>query len=166
MDCSISLMDCMEQTAEGPSPRANFTQHFTAPMSNYVNGISRRGLEFYTGQAEGESLRKETFQLINQIIAECHDRASFAISCLILVMVGCALGMIFKSGNFLTAFAVSFIPAILSITLTIAGQRTAGNVQLHTNPADPLRLGLGLIWAGNCFNLLLAGGLLWRLHRK
>ena len=53
------------------------------------------------------------------------DGPAFAISCLILVMVGCALGMMFRSGNFLTAFAVSFIPALLSITLIIAGQRTA-----------------------------------------
>ena len=73
--------------------------------------------------------------------------------------------MIFKSGNFLTAFAVSFIPALLSITLTIAGQRTAGDFPPHGNPADPLMVGLGLIWAGNIGNLLIAGGLLWRLHR-
>ncbi len=89
-------------------------------------------------------------------------------SCLILVMVGCALGMIFRSGNFLTAFAVSFIPALLSITLIIAGQRTAGSIATHDTKAytDPLQLGLALIWAGNGVNLVIASVLMWRLHRK
>ena len=55
-----------------------------------VAAISQRGLSYYNGQKEGETLNHQTFQLLNQIVAECHDRASFAISCLILVMVGCA----------------------------------------------------------------------------
>jgi hypothetical protein len=111
-------------------------------------------------------LRHDELRLLNQIIAECHNRASFAISCLILVMVGSALGMIFRSGNFLNAFAVSFIPALLSITLTIAGQRTAANFPYKANASDPLMLGLSLIWTGNVINLILAAGLLLRLHRK
>ena len=60
----------------------------------------------------------------NGIVSESNSRASFAVSCLILVMVGCSLGMMFRSGNFLTAFAVSFIPALLCITLIVAGQQT------------------------------------------
>jgi hypothetical protein len=76
------------------------------------------------------------------------------------------LGMIFRSGNFLTAFAVSFIPALLSITLTIAGQRTAANFPYRANASNPLMLGLWLIWTGNVVNLIIASCLLLRLHRK
>lgn len=168
IDCSVTLNDCMSQTEEGVIPRANFTQHFSVPMEADVAAIADRGLAFYAQQPNYEYVRRELRQLLNEIWAESNARASFAVSCLILVMVGCALGMIFRSGNFLTAFAVSFIPALLSITLIIAGQRTAGSIATHDlKPyTDPLQLGLGLIWAGNGVNLAIASVLMWRLHRK
>jgi lipopolysaccharide export LptBFGC system permease protein LptF len=166
MDCSMTLLDCTTETEQGLAPRANFSQRFTVPMPAKVADISRRGLTFYSGQPSSLVLRHDELRLLNQIIAECHNRASFAISCLILVMVGSALGMIFRSGNFLNAFAVSFVPALLSITLTIAGQRTAANFPYKANASDPLMLGLSLIWTGNVINLILAAGLLLRLHRK
>jgi uncharacterized membrane protein len=132
--------------------------------------VSQHGLPYYSSLnlPQAEFLRRELKQLLNMIRAESHARASFAVSCLILVMVGCTLGMIFRSGNFLTAFAVSFIPAMLSITLIIAGQRTAGTINTHDlKPyTDPLQLGLGLIWCGNVVNLAIAGVLMYRLHRK
>ena len=100
--------------------------------------IAGHDLAYYESPAaaslgDQKMLTREKVATINSIIAESNGRASFAISCLILVMVGCALGMMFKSGNFLTAFAVSFIPALLSITLIIAGQRTASRLPLHYN---------------------------------
>jgi hypothetical protein len=63
---------------------------------------------------------------------------------------------------------VSFIPALLSITLIIAGQRTAAHLPIHFNPANnsPLQAGLVLVWIGNAVNLVLAATLLWRLGRK
>jgi lipopolysaccharide export LptBFGC system permease protein LptF len=167
MDCSLSLLDCTTEIEQGPAaPRANFSQQFTIPMTDKIAALSQRGLTYYQTQPQAVFLRHDYHRLLNQIIAECHDRASFAISCLILVMVGAALGMIFRSGNFLTAFAVSFVPALVSITLTIAGQRTAGNIPYHDTASDPLMLGLVLIWLGNVINLVIAGGLLLRLHRK
>jgi len=166
MDCSMTLLDCTTETEQGPAPRANFSQRFSVPMPARVAAIADRGLVFYAGEPQSLILRHDELRLLNQIIAECHNRASFAISCLILVMLGSALGMIFRSGNFLTAFAVSFIPALLSITLTIAGQRTAANFPYRANAANPLMLGLWLIWMGNVVNLFIAAGLLLRLHRK
>ena len=95
-------------------------------------------------------------------------RASFAVSCFVLVLVGCAMGMMFRSGNFLTAFAVSFIPALMTITLIIAGQQTCGNIPWNRGAhwVNPLNTGIALIWSGNAINLLLAIGLLWRLQRQ
>jgi len=87
-------------------------------------------------------------------------------------MMGCALGMMFRSGNFLSAFAISVVPALLTITLIVAGQRVSGNVpdQLKIDifhyVNSPLRMGLGLIWAGNCANFVLAVVLLGRLQRR
>jgi hypothetical protein len=72
----------------------------------------------------------------------------------------------FRSGNFLTAFAVSFVPALLCITLIVAGQQTCHAVPFQSEKHNPLRLGLALIWSGDAANLLLAVALLWRLQRQ
>src|SRR5678810_20721 len=96
------------------------------------------------------------------------DRLSFAVSCFILVMVGCALGMMFRSGNFLSAFAVSVVPALLSIALVVTGQHTCENVPWNVNPAswnNPLHTGLLIIWSGNVAVAAIAVVLLWRLQR-
>jgi len=169
INVTLKLEDCYD----GTTARTDYIQSFTVPMSDTVKQFAGRGLDFYespAGRSFGDQqlLMREKTSLFNAIIAESNGRASFAISCLILVMAGCALGMMFKSGNFLTAFAVSFIPALLSITLIIAGQRTAAHLPTHFNPANnsPLQAGLVLVWIGNAINLVLASTLLWRLGRK
>jgi len=85
--------------------------------------------------------------------------------------VGAALGMMFKSGNFLNAFAVSFIPALLCITLVVAGQQTADHVPEVIDPQflthnSPLELGLCLIWSGNVIVAILATTLIAKLSRR
>ena len=146
-------------------------------MPDDVKKLEGRKIGYYrtnrTIAAAGDLTRmnRDLIVLSNMILSESNVRASFAVSCFVLVLVGCAMGMMFRSGNFLTAFAVSFIPALITITLIVAGQRTAGNVPLklpvrfgHANP--PLEVGLCLIWAGNVANLALATTLLGRLQRK
>ncbi|HZL36196.1 MAG TPA: LptF/LptG family permease [Tepidisphaeraceae bacterium] len=177
MNITVDLKDCEETTGadaltqQQPVKREEFTQYFKAPMSAATKALAGRDLAWFESPAakplgDQTMLRHEKTQLINCIVAEGNGRASFAISCLILVMVGAALGMMFRSGNFLTAFAVSFVPALLSITLIIAGQRTAANLPLRMDGTNPLNLGLALIWSGNAVNLLLAVGLLWKLQRR
>ncbi|HET6250105.1 MAG TPA: LptF/LptG family permease [Tepidisphaeraceae bacterium] len=178
MQVRIELNDCV-QTMKGtdgvtdmPVESKKFTQQFEVPMNAEQKAMAGKSIDFYESKEAAKYgnqliLRHDKAQLINAIIAESNGRASFAISCLILVMVGSALGMMFRSGNFLTAFAVSFVPALLSITLIIAGQRTAANLPLKFDAGNnPLKLGLSLIWTGNAINLLLAIGLLWKLGRR
>lgn len=146
------------------------------PVAPAMKKIAARGINFYTRmdpeKLDRQRIGRELLALTNQILAESNSRVSFAISCLVLVMMGCALGMMFRSGNFLSAFAISVIPALITITLIVAGQRVSGKVpeQLKTEIAHyvngPLRLGLGLIWSGNCANFVLAVILLGRLQRK
>lgn len=104
----------------------------------------------------------------NAVEAEMHARVSFAISCLILPVVGGVLGMMFRSGNFLTAFAASVVPALLSIVLIVVGQTIAGNMPIRIGPdawSNPLSLALPLIWAGNGAVGMAAVVLLWRLRK-
>ena len=177
VDVSVELRDCRQhingEGGLGEIPRATYpVPTFEVPMNAVQRAMAGQNLTYYESPAarllgNQLSLIHDHTQLINVIIAESNGRASFAVSCLILVMVGSALGMMFRSGNFLTAFAVSFIPALLSITLIIAGQRTAGNLPLKFDAANnPLKLGLSLIWTGNLVNLVLAVGLLWKLGRR
>ena len=177
-EVTVDLRDCMQtmESSDGaaaePVRREKFVQQFTVPLSDAARALAGQKLSFYESPdcknlGDQHFLAHEKAIVTNQIIAESNGRASFAISCLILVLVGSSLGMMFRSGNFLTAFAVSFIPAMLSITLIIAGQRTAGNVPYNfTASNNPLQLGLALIWSGNAANLLLAIGLLWKLGRR
>ncbi|HEX4796427.1 MAG TPA: LptF/LptG family permease [Humisphaera sp.] len=170
LDVTLELTDCFDGTLLRSQP---FVLSFNVPMSDAVKSMADQSLEYFESKAavglgDQRNLMLVKTEMYNAIIAESNGRASFAISCLILVMAGSALGMMFKSGNFLTAFAVSFVPALLSITLIIAGQRVASHLPLHFNPANnaPLQTGLFLIWIGNFVNLALAGTLLWRLGRK
>ena len=123
-----------------------------------------RGTQYKTDtnltRSQHEILNNATKRLSSKLLGEIHGRASFAISCLALVLVGCVLGMMFRSGNFLSAFAVSFVPAMLSIALIVTGQQVCSRV------ANGAGLGLGFIWGGNAIVLLLAFTLLAKLQRE
>jgi hypothetical protein len=84
-----------------------------------------------------------------------------------LVMVGCALGMMFRSGNFLSAFALSVVPALICIALIVTGQHTCENVPWDVSHwQNTLGLGLVLIWSGNVAVAIIAIALLTRLQRQ
>src|SRR5688572_31647793 len=122
--------------------------------------LPREQLAAMTLTQEQRKLIRELTGLANDIVTESNSRISFAISCLILTFVGAALGMMFRSGNFLSAFAISFIPALIAITLIVAGQRVGGSIpSAYPKGENPIQLGLSLIWSGNAANALLALGL-------
>jgi len=154
------------------SARAVLPLAFKVPMPPFVQALEQRKLDHYVSPAaEGSGnqnrLKRELIVIRNDLTSEMHARMAFAFSCLVLVLVGCALGMMFRSGNFLTAFAVSFIPALMTITLIIAGQQACGNIpwQRSANWVNPLNMGVALIWSGNAVNGVIASVLLWRLWR-
>lgn len=159
------LEDVIVGTTEGLPKRQSFPRQFGVPMPPSVAAISTRPMQYYltNGHVGGEDLRrirKKLPGLQSGIVAEIHARVSFAVSCLILVTVGCALGMMFKTGNYLSAFALSVIPALLSIALTVTGQ--------HVCESDPklIKLGLTIIWSGNLVVLVIVTSLLHHLRRQ
>jgi lipopolysaccharide export LptBFGC system permease protein LptF len=177
VNVSIELRDCSQTTEARDGTqrdqilRPKYTAQFPVPMDEATRAVADQGLPYFESQAAApfgnqQILAHEKTVLLNNIVAESNGRASFAVSCLILVILGAALGMMFRSGNFLTAFAVSFIPALLSITLIVAGERTAGHVSYRAEGGNPLQLSLLLIWTGNAVNLVLATLFMWRLQKK
>jgi len=178
MVVTLELTDLTLKTpASGPEPaeRASWQRTAEVPMDQYLQELrNTRTMKAYMSDptlGAPDLLRRDEVVVNNAVRGELHGRASFAVSCLILVLVGWALGMMFKSGNFLTAFAVSFIPALLCITLVVAGQQTADHVPdvitadfLRSNP--PLQLGIALIWSGNVIVLGMAVVLIGRMRRR
>lgn len=182
MDVSIELKNVELHNADGTvTGRKSYPYSFGVPMPPEIRDVALRSYNEY--QIDPDRPREElaaleltpsqrrlvrTLTLLkNEILSESNSRISFAISCLILTFVGCALGMMFRSGNFLSAFAISFIPALIAITLIVAGQRVAGGVPFtYPKAENPIQLGLALIWSGNAANFLVAAALWWRLQRQ
>jgi hypothetical protein len=160
---AITLRDAILDGGAEDSPRHDVFRgrRFTVPLPPDLAAIQDQSipaLERTVRDVQMRGLKRDVDALLARVVSEIHGRASFSISCLILVMIGCALGMMFRSGDFLTAFALSAVPALLTIALISTGQRIGEDHKLS--------LGIALIWAGNAAILVLAGVLLRKLQRQ
>ena len=97
-----------------------------------VNQDVRRGLELGIGWVR------------RNVVAELHSRAAFSVAGLVLVLLGAALGVLFRSGHALVAFGVAAVPAMFAITLVILGNQIATSDRSVLQP-----FGLWFIWSGN-----------------
>jgi lipopolysaccharide export system permease protein len=172
-DVTLELQDAIVRIADSESARASFLRSFTIPMSSELARLPQtRSAKYYATDKtllplQQITLLRNIFIVTNTVRSELHARVSFALSCLNLVMVGCALGLMFRSGNFLSAFALSVVPALLTLALIIAGQQTADNVPWDvTHYRNSLQLGLALIWSGNVAVAVIGVALLARLQRQ
>jgi len=80
--------------------------------------------------------------LINRIKAEMHSRIAYGVSCFLMVTLGAALGLMFRGGQLISAFALSVIPAAVVIVMMLMGK------QLVRTPSMPTIYGLAAIWSG------------------
>jgi len=87
------------------------------------------------------SLRKDIDKLGMEITGIIHSRLAFSASVLVTLVLAAALGIIFRGGQLLTAFVISFIPGMLVVVLNIMGR------QLTENTGTNL-VGIIVIWAG------------------
>jgi lipopolysaccharide export LptBFGC system permease protein LptF len=188
MNVNIELFNVVLDTGGGvQTPRASFSRTFSVPMPTSTRAVGNKTLAGFLRDPVSDApdpptgarpwrlqssdifvLHHEQIRANNAARSELHGRASFALSCLSLVMVGCALGVMFRSGNFLNAFAASFVPALLCITLIISGQQSATHVPYTIGAAfkDPLPMALVFIWIGNVAVLIAAIYLTLRLQRR
>jgi len=155
----------LEDVMVGTTGRRSFTHSLSIPMPPQLREWKSRGPQYYLARGsvhskELKEIRRKLPDLRSGIEAEIHARVSFAVSCLVLVLVGCALGMMFRTGNYLNAFALSVIPALVSLALIITGQHVC------ENDATAVRMGLAIIWSGNVAVLLLVAALMSHLRRQ
>ena len=103
---------------------------------------------------------KRISNLRSALVAELHARVAYGLSCFLMVAMGAALGVIYRGGQFISAFAISAVPASIIIALILMGK---GMVR---NPSVRPEYGLACIWGGIAA-LLVANALLYlRLARK
>jgi len=77
-----------------------------------------------------------------EIYAEMNSRIAFGLSCVFLVPLGAALGLVFRGGQVLVAFAVAVAPAAVIFVLILMGKKVVAN----PNSSDVG--GLIMIWGG------------------
>ncbi len=94
-------------------------------------------------------VRHDLRKLKGRILGEMHGRVAYGVSCLLLVVMGAALGMVFRGGQVLSAFALSVVPATIVVVMVLMGQQMMGN------PDVSYEAGLACIWAG--IGLLVVG---------
>lgn len=81
-------------------------------------------------------------ELKNRIVAEMNLRTAYSMSCLLLVAMGGALGLMFRGGQVISAFALSVIPAAVVIIMMLMGKEMVKNTDV-SNAA-----GILVTWSG------------------
>lgn len=102
----------------------------------------------------------EINRLLGKVTAEIHGRLAYGLSCLLLVPLGATLGLIFRDGQTISAFALSIAPASGMILLIYMGRR------IIENPEAPEILGLAAIWGSSLALAIIDVIIYWRLARR
>ncbi len=85
--------------------------------------------------------RTEIIRAGLKIAGIIHSRLAFSASTLIILILAAALGIIFRGGQLLTAFIISFVPGLLVVVMNIMGRQLMENSGTHLT-------GMTLIWGG------------------
>ncbi|MBT3200331.1 MAG: LptF/LptG family permease [Phycisphaerales bacterium] len=111
---------------------------------------------------------KHVVRLIMDIEAEKHMRLAFGVSCLLMVMLGGVLGLIFKGGQFVSALFTSTVPAATVVITILMGKNLAQNpdVMRLDGPSGSLSLGVIVIWGGIGLLTVATGLIYWRVSKK
>ena len=173
LSVTVELIDAVVSESGESAPRDSFERTFDIPMPPAIHDIANRTVKQYMQRKDlpedqRKLLQRNFMKQDNSVVSEMHSRVSFALSCIVLTLVGYGLGVMFKSGNYLNAFAVSVVPAIVSIVLIVTGQHICENVppNIGVHFQNPLNLGLIVLWSGNVMVLIIAIVLLERLRRQ
>jgi lipopolysaccharide export LptBFGC system permease protein LptF len=90
-----------------------------------------------------KSIRERDIRkLQGSILGEMHGRIAYGLSCFLLVASGAALGMLYRGGQILSAFALSAIPAAIVIVMVLMGK------EMLSNPGVDRAYGLAAVWSG------------------
>ncbi len=89
-------------------------------------------------------LRTTLTRLTLKTRAEMHMRLAYSTSCLFMVMMGAALGMLLRGGQALSAFAIGAVPATIVILILFMGKQIMRNPNVHNG----VLYGTVAMWSG------------------
>jgi lipopolysaccharide export LptBFGC system permease protein LptF len=169
---SLELQDAILFMGQERLQRQDLERQLQVDMPADIADIARTRPEEYLkapwiSPERMSRLKSALMRQQNEVESELHARVSFAVSCLVLVLVGATIGTLFRSGNFISAFAISTVPALMTIVLIVTGQHMCENVP-HVMPANfqnPMDMGLKLVWGGNAVVAVVGSILFFRLSR-
>ena len=140
------------------------------PSEAYHNGGEGGGLtDNPTIHKNLQLLNNEhVVKLRRDIISEMHTRSAYSISCLLMVMLGGVLGLIFRGGQFVSALVTATVPATAVIVTILMGKNIAQNpdVLLANNPDASITMGITIIWGGIVLLAVATGLTYWRVSKK
>jgi lipopolysaccharide export LptBFGC system permease protein LptF len=114
------------------------TGNTIADIRNSMNLLSNPSEGFKARVNQLNGLVDDTFSAIR---IETQVRLSFSLGCILLILIGVALGIRLKGGHLLTAFGVSSIPAAILVVFIIMGKNMAYNRSVDIS-------GIALMWSG------------------
>jgi len=106
-----------------------------------------------------EAAEKSIGGTARRIAATVVERFAFSGSVLVLVLLGAALGIIFRGAHVVVAFGISFVPSLLVIVSIVMGKQLAHNAGTHA-------VGILLMVAGLVLVALLDTWTLTRVLRR
>jgi lipopolysaccharide export LptBFGC system permease protein LptF len=107
-------------------------------------------------------------KLRRDIISELNTRAAFSISCLLMVVLGGILGLVFRGGQFVSALLTAVMPAAAVLVTILMGKNIAQNPDV-LNSSDPdaaILAGVSIIWGGIILLGMATVFSYWRVSRK
>ena len=99
-------------------------------------------------------------RLLREVYGELNSRLAYSSSCLLMVLLGAALGLIFRGGQFITAFAIAAVPGSLVIIMLLMGKGIMQNIKV------PQSYGLTAIWGGIAMLSVATCAVYYHLARK
>ncbi|MFI4912062.1 MAG: LptF/LptG family permease [Sedimentisphaeraceae bacterium JB056] len=122
-------------------------------ISNDLDGYKLEVIQNVTPITESEKLQRlkaEFDDLLAETSAamavEMNSRMVLGLGCILLVLCGAALGVLFKGGHALTSFGISVVPAGILIVFIMMGRNLTKNIV--RNQGGTGELGILLMWAG------------------
>ena len=98
-------------------------------------------------------LIREAGDVARDITGTLHSRLAFSLSVFVLVILGAALGIVFRGAHVLTAFGISFLPSLFVICMIIMGKQLIDNPPTTALGVAVIWLGIGLVAAGDVYTL-------------
>ncbi len=90
-------------------------------------------------------LRKYTIRkLLAKVRAEIHLRLSYSVSCFLMVVLGAALGLLWRGGQMLAAFAIAAVPGAVVVAALFMGRELIRNPGVRAGG----EYGMAVIWGG------------------